>query len=63
MYLGEYISIFMKAFLIFFFFFKSSDSETSFTQKNVASLFQNGNGMDVPEAEETVTRKQRKRTK
>uniref|UniRef100_A0A8C3TN18 Transmembrane protein 237 n=1 Tax=Catharus ustulatus TaxID=91951 RepID=A0A8C3TN18_CATUS len=25
--------------------------------------FQNGNGMDVPEAEETVTRKQRKRTK
>ncbi|XP_032920597.1 transmembrane protein 237 isoform X1 [Catharus ustulatus] len=40
-----------------------TDSETSFTQKNVASLFQNGNGMDVPEAEETVTRKQRKRTK
>ncbi|KFP25806.1 Transmembrane protein 237, partial [Colius striatus] len=38
-----------------------TDSETSFTQQNVASLFQNGNGMDVPEAE--VTRKQRKRTK
>ncbi|KFP19831.1 Transmembrane protein 237, partial [Egretta garzetta] len=40
-----------------------TDSETSFTQQNVASLFQNGNGMDVPEAEETVIRKQRKRTK
>ncbi|NXY85961.1 TM237 protein, partial [Alcedo cyanopectus] len=40
-----------------------ADSETSFTQQNVASLFQNGNGMDVPEAEETVIRKQRKRTK
>ncbi|NXU29267.1 TM237 protein, partial [Thalassarche chlororhynchos] len=40
-----------------------TDSETSFTQQNVASLFQNGNGMDVPEAEETVMRKQRKRTK
>ncbi|NWY76353.1 TM237 protein, partial [Erithacus rubecula] len=40
-----------------------TDSETSFTQKNVASLFQNGNGVDVPEAEETVIRKQRKRTK
>ncbi|NWV38547.1 TM237 protein, partial [Grantiella picta] len=40
-----------------------TDSETSFTQHNVASLFQNGNGMDVPEAEETVIRKQRKRTK
>ncbi|XP_053926044.1 transmembrane protein 237 isoform X1 [Cuculus canorus] len=39
------------------------DSETSFTQQNVAALFQNGNGMDVPEAEETVIRKQRKRTK
>ncbi|NWZ19535.1 TM237 protein, partial [Asarcornis scutulata] len=39
------------------------DSETSFTQKNVASLFQNGKGMDIPEAEETVIRKQRKRTK
>lgn len=44
-------------------FFLSSDSETSFTQQNVASLFQNGNGMDVPEAEGTVIRKQRKRTK
>ncbi|XP_027587349.1 transmembrane protein 237 isoform X1 [Pipra filicauda] len=40
-----------------------ADSETSFTQQNVASLFQNGNGMDVPEAEEPVVRKQRKRTK
>ncbi|NXX93782.1 TM237 protein, partial [Centropus bengalensis] len=40
-----------------------TDSETSFTQQNVATLFQNGNGVDVPEAEETVTRKQRKRTK
>ncbi|KFW86983.1 Transmembrane protein 237, partial [Manacus vitellinus] len=40
-----------------------TDSETSFTQPNVASLFQNGNGMDVPEAEEPVVRKQRKRTK
>ncbi|XP_010188865.1 PREDICTED: transmembrane protein 237 [Mesitornis unicolor] len=40
-----------------------TDSETSFTQKNVASLFQNGNGMDVPEAEETVIRRQRKKTK
>ncbi|KFV64293.1 Transmembrane protein 237, partial [Dryobates pubescens] len=40
-----------------------TDSETSFTQQNVASLFQNGNGMDVPEAEETVIRKQKKRTK
>ncbi|NXK37486.1 TM237 protein, partial [Piprites chloris] len=40
-----------------------TDSETSFTQENVASLFQNGNGMDVPEAEETVVRKQRKRPK
>ncbi|NWX23757.1 TM237 protein, partial [Aegotheles bennettii] len=40
-----------------------SDSETSFTEQNVASLFQNGNGVDVPEAEETVIRKQRKRTK
>ncbi|NXG64290.1 TM237 protein, partial [Hemiprocne comata] len=40
-----------------------TDSETSFTEQNVASLFQNGNGVDVPEAEETVTRKQRKRTK
>ncbi|KFV16066.1 Transmembrane protein 237, partial [Tauraco erythrolophus] len=40
-----------------------TDSETSFTQQNVASLFQNGNGMDVREAEETVIRKQRKRTK
>ncbi|NXO00898.1 TM237 protein, partial [Rhinopomastus cyanomelas] len=40
-----------------------TDSETSFTQQNVASLFQNGNGMDVPEAEETVIHKQRKRTK
>ncbi|XP_014810238.1 PREDICTED: transmembrane protein 237 isoform X2 [Calidris pugnax] len=40
-----------------------TDSETSFTQQNVASLFQNGNGMDVPEAEETVIRKQRKKTK
>ncbi|NXW54571.1 TM237 protein, partial [Eurystomus gularis] len=40
-----------------------TDSETSFTQQNVASLFQNGNGMDVPEAEETAIRKQRKRTK
>ncbi|NWR37803.1 TM237 protein, partial [Tachuris rubrigastra] len=40
-----------------------TDSETSFTQQNVASLFQNGNGMDVPEAEETVVRKQRKRPK
>ncbi|NWQ63176.1 TM237 protein, partial [Neopipo cinnamomea] len=40
-----------------------TDSETSFTQQNVASLFQNGNGMDVAEAEETVVRKQRKRTK
>ncbi|XP_052648324.1 transmembrane protein 237 [Harpia harpyja] len=40
-----------------------TDSETSFTQQNVASLFQNGNGMDVPEAEERVIRKQRKRTK
>ncbi|KAM9189645.1 transmembrane protein 237 [Mergus octosetaceus] len=39
------------------------DSETSFTQQNVASLFQNGKGMDIPEAEETVIRKQRKRTK
>ncbi|NXA48474.1 TM237 protein, partial [Nothocercus julius] len=39
------------------------DSETSFTQQNVASLFQNGNGMDDPEAEEAVIRKQRKRTK
>ncbi|NP_001292073.1 transmembrane protein 237 [Gallus gallus] len=39
------------------------DSETSFTQQNTASLFQNGNGVDVPEAEETVVRKQRKRTK
>uniref|UniRef100_A0A8V5G3Y1 Uncharacterized protein n=1 Tax=Melopsittacus undulatus TaxID=13146 RepID=A0A8V5G3Y1_MELUD len=33
------------------------------TQQNVASLFQNGNGMDVPETEETVIRRQRKRTK
>uniref|UniRef100_A0A8C0I908 Transmembrane protein 237 n=1 Tax=Bubo bubo TaxID=30461 RepID=A0A8C0I908_BUBBB len=33
------------------------------TQQNVASLFQNGNGMDVPETEETVIRKQKKRTK
>ncbi|KAM6079971.1 transmembrane protein 237 [Theristicus caerulescens] len=40
-----------------------TDSETSFTQQNVASLFQNGNGTDVPEAEETMVRKQRKRTK
>ncbi|OPJ76243.1 transmembrane protein 237 [Patagioenas fasciata monilis] len=40
-----------------------ADSETSFTQQNVASLFQNGNGMDVPEAEETGIRKQRKRSK
>ncbi|NXW82973.1 TM237 protein, partial [Alopecoenas beccarii] len=40
-----------------------ADSETSFTQQNVASLFQNGNGVDVPEAEETGVRKQRKRTK
>ncbi|NWU92258.1 TM237 protein, partial [Upupa epops] len=40
-----------------------ADSETSFTQQNVTSLFQNGNGVDVPEAEETVIRKQRKRTK
>ncbi|NXJ85609.1 TM237 protein, partial [Trogon melanurus] len=40
-----------------------TDSETSFTQQNVASLFQNGSGVDVPEAEETVIRKQRKRTK
>uniref|UniRef100_A0A8C3J3P0 Transmembrane protein 237 n=1 Tax=Calidris pygmaea TaxID=425635 RepID=A0A8C3J3P0_9CHAR len=40
-----------------------TDSETSFTQQNVASLFQNGNGMDVPEAEETVIRKQRKKPK
>ncbi|KAM6348421.1 transmembrane protein 237 isoform 1-T1 [Alca torda] len=40
-----------------------TDTETSFTQQNVASLFQNGNGMDVPEAEETVIRKQRKKTK
>ncbi|XP_075286158.1 transmembrane protein 237 isoform X2 [Opisthocomus hoazin] len=40
-----------------------TDSETSFTQQNVASLFQNGSGMDVPEAEETVIRKQRRRTK
>ncbi|NWX32089.1 TM237 protein, partial [Notiomystis cincta] len=40
-----------------------ADSETSFTQHNVASLFQNGNGMDVPEAEETVIRKQRKKAK
>ncbi|NXG23081.1 TM237 protein, partial [Grallaria varia] len=40
-----------------------TDSETSFTQQNVASLFQNGNGMDVPETEETVVRKQRKKTK
>ncbi|KAM6070517.1 transmembrane protein 237 isoform 2-T2 [Chlamydotis macqueenii] len=40
-----------------------TDSETSFTQQNVASLFQNGNGMDVPEVEETVIRKQRKRPK
>ncbi|KFO96922.1 Transmembrane protein 237, partial [Calypte anna] len=40
-----------------------TDSETSFTEQNVASLFQNGNGVDVPEAEETVTRKQRKRPK
>ncbi|KFQ17019.1 Transmembrane protein 237, partial [Merops nubicus] len=40
-----------------------TDSETSFTQKNVASLFQNGNGVEVPEAEETSTRKQKKRTK
>ncbi|NXJ14887.1 TM237 protein, partial [Odontophorus gujanensis] len=39
------------------------DSETSFTQQNTASLFQNGNGVDVPEAEEAVVRKQRKRTK
>ncbi|XP_021253136.1 transmembrane protein 237 isoform X1 [Numida meleagris] len=39
------------------------DSETSFTQQNIASLFQNGNGVDIPEAEETVVRKQRKRTK
>ncbi|XP_062435073.1 transmembrane protein 237 [Rhea pennata] len=39
------------------------DSETSFTQQNVASLFQNGNGMDVPEAEETAIRKHRKRTR
>ncbi|XP_048809193.1 transmembrane protein 237 isoform X7 [Lagopus muta] len=39
------------------------DSETSFTQQNIASLFQNGNGMDVPEAEEPVVRKQKKRTK
>nr|XP_021155173.1 transmembrane protein 237 isoform X3 [Columba livia] len=38
-----------------------ADSETSFTQQNVASLFQNGNGVDVPEAEETGIRKQRKR--
>lgn len=44
-------------------YFKSSDSETSFTQQNVASLFQNGNGMDVPETEETVIRRQRKKTK
>ncbi|XP_010290250.1 PREDICTED: transmembrane protein 237 [Phaethon lepturus] len=41
----------------------ATDSETSFTQQNAASLFQNGNGMDVPEVEETVIRKQRKRTK
>ncbi|NXV25796.1 TM237 protein, partial [Rissa tridactyla] len=40
-----------------------ADTETSFTQQNVASLFQNGNGMDVPEAEETVIRKQRKKPK
>ncbi|XP_037254536.1 transmembrane protein 237 isoform X2 [Falco rusticolus] len=40
-----------------------TDSETSFTEQNVASLFQNGSGMDVPEAEETVIRKQRKRAK
>ncbi|PKK19600.1 transmembrane protein 237, transcript variant X1 [Columba livia] len=40
-----------------------ADSETSFTQQNVASLFQNGNGVDVPEAEETGIRKQRKRAK
>ncbi|NWX71917.1 TM237 protein, partial [Alca torda] len=40
-----------------------TDTETSFTQQNVASLFQNGNGMDVPEAEETVIRKQRKKPK
>ncbi|NXP08948.1 TM237 protein, partial [Thinocorus orbignyianus] len=40
-----------------------ADSETSFTQQNVASLFQNGNGVDVPEAEETVVRKHRKKPK
>ncbi|NWH57188.1 TM237 protein, partial [Geococcyx californianus] len=40
-----------------------TDSETSFTQQNVAALFQNANGVDVPEAEETAIRKQRKKTK
>ncbi|NXF00919.1 TM237 protein, partial [Smithornis capensis] len=40
-----------------------AESETSFTQQNVAAPFQNGNGVDVPEAEETVIRKHRKRTK
>ncbi|NXT90653.1 TM237 protein, partial [Anhinga rufa] len=42
---------------------RNNYSETSFTQQNVAPLFQNGNGMDVPEAEEAVIRKQRRRTK